>query len=972
MNRIPSGLVAFLFSDVEGSTRLWETHDSEMRADLARHDEAVSTAIARHGGHVFSRAGDSFGASFESVRQALTAAVEAQRELATGNAGSALSIRARMGVHVGEAHERGGDYFGSAVNRAARIADAGNGGQIVISSAAAELLGHPGEIRFADQGDHRLKDLDVPLHLLLVPADGIPVDDRPLRSLDAYSNNLPILRTPLVGRDRELASVAAACAEHRLVTITGVGGVGKTRLALQVASETLARYPRGAWFIDLAPVADPALIGSVVAESSGVRPGGETRPIDAVIEWVGSREALFVFDNCEHLIESVADVVDEILSRTSGVHILATSREPLDVPGEMVRRAPSLGTEPSAGGGPSAAAALMIQRIEAWRPDYLPDGAELAAIEDICRHLDGIPLAIELAAARVRSISVVEVAALIDDRFTLLGGGGRTRLPRQRTLKALVDWSWELLEEEERSALRRMAVFSGGFTLEAAGAVCVDPMIFDRVDRLVQTSLLEHLPDLGRYRMLETIRHYAHDRLEEAREVAATRDRHRTWFNELVAAIDFTNVGMDQTAGMDRLMANLDNIRAALQWSISTEDVAGAARTVVTMRPFWWFMGSTLEARAWAQAVIDLPGIDQVPAVDVAWLKHIVTITEPDDASRIGPLEESLPVWRRLGDRQGLVSSLNNLAIVLQHVNKDLARARTLYEEALDVAGDSPDAVPVLANLAFIALAEGDTTTLERLGANLIGVSDNAPFYRVWGLTLAAIVALERSDTPRARSFANDAMELAGSLGVAHRIATCHTLLALCDLQSGDLDSAVAHAIRASDPEIDLGSDMYEELAVMASAIIVMGELDGLAEAAELSAALPIRRLASFVDDRVHAVLERARLTLGAERYEAIVNPEFPPAPSEAIVKAHQWLSSEPSRRSPNRARGRSPGIAPRGAIPSRTRRRLALPASGGPPTRRHRRPGGEDPGLETTVAHSVSRPRGRRDRAVRRRSAGA
>jgi hypothetical protein len=292
-----------------------------------------------------------------------------------------------------------------------------------------------------------------------------------------------------------------------------------------------------------------------------------------------------------------------------------------------------------------------------------------------------------------------------------------------------------------------------------------------------------------------------------------------------------------------------------------------------------------------AQAVLDLPGVEEIPEVDVAWLKHIVAITEPDPTARVAPLEESLPVWRRLGDREGLVGSLNNLAIVVQHVQGNLTRARTLYEEALEVGGDSPEAVPVLANLAFIALTEGDTATLETLAGDLIAVGTaGGSFYKMWGLTLASVVALERSDLHAARSFATESLELATRLGVVPQMATGHTLLALCDIQSQDLDSATDHIIRACEPDLEGGGDMYDATVVIAAAIIVIGAFEGLAEAAELSASLPTLRLSPSVDAQVQRVLRRARHELGSDRYEQIVHPDSVAPPFVAIAKAHSWL----------------------------------------------------------------------------------
>lgn len=562
----PTGTVTFLFTDIEGSTRLWESEPDAMRHSLERHDAILRSVIDDHGGYVFSTGGDGIGAAFARSGDAVAAAVDVQRSLGAEPWPDGAVLRVRMGLHTGETSERDGDYFGTAVNRAARLMATAHGGQVVCSRATADLAS--GVADFHSLGDHRLRDLAAAEQVFQVGDGRFP----PLRSVDVVPTNLPTTRTELVGRSTEIATLATTTDGERLVTLTGVGGVGKTRLALAVAASVAPDYPDGCWLVDLAPVADGAEVA--VATATAVR--APVTEAAALVTYLADRRMLVVFDNCEHVIGDVADLVDAVLVADPDVHMLATSREPLGLDGEVVRRVASLGTAAPDASVEEASAApavrLFVERAAAVTDGFALDPATVGPVVEICRRLDGIPLAIELAAARTGSMPAAEIARRLDERFRLLSGGSRRAQERHRTLAATVSWSHDLLSVDDQSVFRRLAVFPASFTLDAAEQVVSDEThqldVIDSLSGLVDRSLVQFDPDQGRYRLLETLRQYAADRLAEAGETEEVRERHARHFLHLVGELgpQLRTVRFEFASGS--LVPELDNLRAAASWCI--------------------------------------------------------------------------------------------------------------------------------------------------------------------------------------------------------------------------------------------------------------------------------------------------------------------------------------------------------------------------------------------------------------------
>ena len=477
--RPPSGTVTFLFTDIEGSTRRWEADPEAMRAALVLHDEVLRSAIEAHGGWLFKHTGDGVCAAFGSARAAIDAAVEAQQT---------LGLPVRMGIATGEAERRGEDYFGPVLNRTARVMAAGHGGQILVAASTAAVVSG---VDLVDLGEHRLRDLSGVEHLYQVRAEGLRVEFPPLRTLDAVPGNLPVQTTSFVGREMAVKELAEQVRAHRLVTLTGVGGVGKTRLAVQVAAELTGEFSDGVWLIELAPVGDPAAVPDAVAAALGVTPQAGLTVTDSIVQALSGRRLLLVLDNCEHVLGAAGDLVETILTRTATVTVMATSREGLRLPAEQLWPVPSLDI---AGGVNSAAVELFVERARAVKPDFAPGAAvEAEAVAEICRRVDGIALAIELAAARMVSMSAQDVRDRLGDRFRLLSGS-RRGLERHQTLRNTVQWSYDLLDDDERAVLGCCSVFAGGFDLAAATHLCGDGSdeytVLDRLDSLVRKSLV--------------------------------------------------------------------------------------------------------------------------------------------------------------------------------------------------------------------------------------------------------------------------------------------------------------------------------------------------------------------------------------------------------------------------------------------------------------------------------------------------
>ena len=616
-----------------------------MRSAMARHNEILSTAVSRHGGTVFNWLGDGIAAAFPSAAEALRAAADIQRELAALDTADIDRLSVRVGVHSGEVEQRDGDFLGAAVNRAARIMSTGHGGQVLVSEVTARLA-PPGEFHLVDLGHHRLRDLGHPenIHQLVVP--GLDSTFPPLRSLSQDRNNLPVQLTSFVGREDEIAQVLDLMANHRLVTITGVGGVGKTRVALQAAGEIVSSGSSEARFIALAPVAGADGVPVAFLEGLGMPTAGGGDVRSTLLRHLRDSDALLVIDNCEHLIDATARLVSEILTSAPGVSILATSRELLGVPGEVAFGLRSLSVPDRAEQiDESDAGRLLLDRAQQARPELQPTEHREALI-DICRRLDGVPLAIELAAARLRTFSPEKVAGLLEEGFRLLTGGSRTAVPRQRTLEAAIEWSHRLLDESEREVFRRLAVFSGGFTLDAAQAVCamgeVDAIsVVDLVSALVDKSLVSLIDDSeDRFRLLETVRQFASSRLEEAAEADLLRERHARYFRDLVVECVEQRWGAEAPEARRRVQMERDNLRQALTWSIDAREGEIAFDLAVGFEVFA-YVGEWNEPVDWLERAVAALG---EPPDEIS---HAIRLGRLASAVSRGPDQErAIELWK--------------------------------------------------------------------------------------------------------------------------------------------------------------------------------------------------------------------------------------------------------------------------------------------------------------------------------------
>jgi predicted ATPase len=586
--------VTFLFTDIEGSTRRWEADAAAMRSALLEHDQVLQTAIESHEGCLFSHTGDGVVAAFASPRSAVDAAVAAQL---------ALELPVRMGIATGEAELRDGDYFGTVLNRAARMMAAGHGGQILVAESTAGLLSG---LDLLDLGPRRLRDVPIPVGVFQMRSPGLRVEFPPLRALDTTPGNLRPAATSLIGRESEVDAITTAVRSHRLVTLTGVGGVGKTRLALEVATQLADEFPDGVWLFELAAVTDPASVPDAVAALLGITQQPGKTVSESVAAALEGRSRLLVFDNCEHVLDAAGDLIEAIFSHSQTVNVLATSREGLRVGDEHLWAVPSLDLTD---GIESAAAALFVERAAAVRQDLpLTAAGESAAVVEICRQLDGIPLGIELAASRMQSMTATEVRDRLGDRFRLLVGS-RRGLERHQTLRHAVAWSYDLLDHNERSVLDRCSVFAGGFDLLGAQAVTgSDDEIatLDLLDALVRKSLLvaDHSSGRTRFSMLETIRQFAEEQLAATGEATEARTTHAHHFATRETDIMSLWDSPRQREAYEWFTTELANLRTAFRWAADRGELDDAA-TIATYAAFLCLCIDNYEPIAWAEELIE-------------------------------------------------------------------------------------------------------------------------------------------------------------------------------------------------------------------------------------------------------------------------------------------------------------------------------------------------------------------------------
>jgi predicted ATPase/class 3 adenylate cyclase len=726
-------------TDVEDSTRLWESDRVGMAASLALHDSICRQTAADHGGYVFSTAGDAFAIAFSTPNDAVAASLAVQRALAAAD-WPGPSIRVRIGVHTGTADERDGDYFGPTVNRAARVMSAGHGGQILISEVTADLVGaNGGDVNLIDRGSHRLSGISEPDRLFEVSHPELTPVSAPLRTGELRQTNLPDPLSSFVGRAHQLAEIERRFGVDRLVVLTGVGGTGKTRLAIEAGRSLLASYPDGVWIVELAPILDPALVMSTIGDVFGLRPGEGSTITDVVLRHLWSRRLLLAVDNCEHVRAAAAEAIQRILDGAPNVRVLATSRESLGIDGESLVDVPSLGV-PDGSRSVSESVQLFLDRAAAAVPGFDRSGDETAAIERICRRVDGIPLGVELAAARLRAMSARELADRLEDSFAVLAGQAKSSLPRHRTLDATIDWSYDLLEPAERALFRRVSVCSGGFDLAAAEAVAGNPdesaEAFDLIESLVDKSLVTSVrTEAGvRFRMLEPVRQYARRQLDDAGEVQDALLAHASHFASFGADASSRTRGRDQAEWSARIDAEYDNIRLAFHTMREVGDHDRYLGLVFDLFMYWAHAGLHLEAIETSLAVLEHPSLSADPHATVkGWFVVATMGAETTSPAAIGHAREGLEIARRLGEPNAIGRMELALGAAIRHATTDpeylehLLAARLILDESPTPSWWEPDWDRAFTNLLFAGYlpstdervgehAEVATTTFERVG----------------------------------------------------------------------------------------------------------------------------------------------------------------------------------------------------------------------------------------------------------------
>jgi predicted ATPase/class 3 adenylate cyclase/DNA-binding CsgD family transcriptional regulator/Tfp pilus assembly protein PilF len=960
--RFPPDTVTLLFTDVEDSIWLWEADREAMADASARHNRLVRDQVEIAGGQVLNTVGEAFRVVFADPSAALASAVAVQRAVGAESWPPGSPIRVRMALHSGACVERDGDYFGPVVNRAAVLLAAAHGGQILMSGAAHELLAdrlHAG-IGFQDLGEHQLKDLGRAERVFQVTGPGLAEEFGPLRSLDypALRHNLPAQATSFVGRAAELAELRSLLAGgSRLVTIAGPGGIGKSRLALQVAADALDGAGDGVWLVELAPVAEPELVARTAAAVLGVREEPGRPMLDTLVDAVGDRHLLVVLDNAEHLLGAAAKLTDALMRYCPRACLLVTSREPLGIGGERVFRVPPLPVPPAdlASPGPLAAfesVQLFTEHAMMHRQGFALDEDNAAAVAAVCVRLDGIPLALELAAARLGSLSVSEVSSLLDQRFRLLTGGSRTALPRHRTLRALIDWSYELLNPEEQLVLDRLSVFAGGWTLTAAEAVTSrgdtgEWQALDRLAALVDKSLVQAEETKGstRYRLLETVRHYTAEHLARraGSELNKTRAAHRDYYLALVETADTHLRGPDEAAWLDRLEAEFDNIRAALAFSVADPDSAEPGlRLAAGLHRFCNMRGHGGEVLEALNVLLERPDAQLPTRVRARALTvgcHLLDYFGSDPAPP-SMVSEAVKIARGLADDAVAADALSQLCW-LSFEHGDVPAALAQIDEAVKLARTAGDPRLIAYILSRRAVFESEAGNLDAAFADnqeAITLSRAAgDTYRL-AITLANLGFDEHAtgEIGAARAHLQEASTLADNHGYQNMSTGLWQNLGLVDLVDGDPRTARRHFLESLHTARITGVKSYVHGALLGLALAagadgdpaIAATLHGIADEHYEQAGRGFEAIEAGLRDRDHA---RLRARLGDATFEAAYRQGRTLSQADAITLATTVAEPDPGTAPVTTVAGAgraTPGLSA-GLLSAREREIVALLAGG-------------------------------------------
>jgi len=798
--------LTLLLTDMVGSTRLWEQDPRAMSEGVARHNDLVEQLVERHGGFLPRQGeGDSSLSVFRRASDAVACALAFQLSIVSEPWETGEPIRVRMALHSGEPEVRGETYLGPVPNRCARLRSMAKGGQILLSQATYELVRDhlPEGATVVDLGVHRLRDVSRPEHIYQLAHRNLPFDFAPLPMVDAVPNNLPEQLTTFIGRTGELDEVARLLRSVRMVTLTGAGGCGKTRMALQASSVVAEDFPDGVWLVELAPVSDPLLVPTTLAAVLGLREQAGKPLTETIAEGLRARRTLLVFDNAEHLTDSCAAIAHLLLRQVPGLTVLTTSREPLGITGEVIYRVPSL-TVPAPHSPLEKltefeSVNLFLDRARRVAGSFALTESNASAVAEICRRLDGIPLALELAAARVPMMRAEQIRDRLGDAFTLLTGGSRAALPRQQTLRAAIDWGYKLADEAERRTFNRLSIFAGTFSLDAAhhvaGEGVTEAEFLTWLSRLVDKSFLsaEHEEFEARYSLLETLRHYGAEKLAADGETAPTRKLHLGYFLDLAESAEEPLLGPEQGRWLDRLEADHDNLRAAAAWSLEQGSFEVAQRLASALSRYWEIRGHLSEGGRFLEAA--LAG-SSPPAVRAKALRS---------ASRLGLFrgdynqarlyaEESLRIDESLGDAKGRARSIQSLANV-SLARGDYGEAESLYRDALGIqrgSGDDRGAAVTLANLGVVAWGRGDYPEAEGLYQQALEIQRGMGDMRGVAASLNNLGVLMQTQgkLADARSLFEEALEYQRKVGDRRGIAAALGNLGNIAHNLGDFESA--------------------------------------------------------------------------------------------------------------------------------------------------------------------------------------
>jgi predicted ATPase/class 3 adenylate cyclase len=816
-----SSIVAtILFTDIEGSTRLWEQEGERMSTALAHHDVFARDAVTRNRGVIVKTTGDGMYAAFEDPLDALNATLTLQQSLVDPSATNGVPLRVRCGLHTGVVEHRNNDYFGTPVNRTARVMSVAHGGQVLLSQAVVDDIRErlPAEVTLRDLGSVRLKDLATPEHVYQVVHPGLRHDFPALRSLEATPNNLPQQLTSFIGREREVAEAEELLKTTRLLTLLGMGGLGKTRLSLQIAADLMDAYPDGVWFVDLAPIRDASLVPSVTAQVLGLQEELGRPLTQTLCAHLKQRKTFLILDNCEHLVNPCATLANALLRAAPDVRIIATSREALRVPGEQTYPVLPLAVPDRAASvetlSRSEAVQLFMDRAQLQKPGFALNEKEAPAVAELCARLEGIPLAMELAAARMRSLSVQEINKRLSDRYKLLTGGGRVLLERQQTLRALVAWSYDMLQESEQIFFDRLGVFVGGFELDAAEVVCgAEPLtpqdVLDLLSSLVDKSLVmvDDGQEGSRYRMLETLREYARECLVKRGELAATAVRHCDHFLLLTKTAQDKLRGPEQPEWTRRIEAELDNLRAAIALALEGgTDPILAVKFEVRLLGFWMLRGYSTEGRKNVRAALALPAVQ---ASDIAhahalYVGAALADNQGDHVEALRMLEACLVLRRGLVNLFDIAATLSTLSLVRLHAG-DASSARDGEQEALQIfrqIGDRVGEAIGLLHLGEICAYVADDTSARQHLEQCLKIARDVDSREIEAECerMLGELALEAGDLPAARAQFAQSLEVCREAGDKRNEATAVWWMGRADLAGGDTDSARAklgEALRA-------------------------------------------------------------------------------------------------------------------------------------------------------------------------------